>query len=158
MVAVKTILGAMGGLLLALTAAAQAHRMPEVYITLEDSDLGGEPITAVTLRLHAEDAIALLSANNQPANNLETREEHKALAQLSVQGLTTNGETLSFLGGEVEGRAVLLYLTASPALKVIDSAILSTVYDQWTNHVMDRTQDGSRDLVFTQGGELNHTH
>ncbi|MEO1043496.1 MAG: hypothetical protein AAFX52_14540 [Pseudomonadota bacterium] len=158
MVVAKKTLGAMGGLMLALAGAAHAHRMPEVYITLEDSDLAGEAITAVTLRLYAEDAIALLSAHDRPVSNLETRDEHEALAQLSVLALTIEGGPLSFLGGEVDGRAVLLYLTAPPALEVIDSAILSTVYDQWTNHVTDQTRDGSPDLVFTQGGELEHVH
>ncbi|MEO1658383.1 MAG: hypothetical protein AAFR65_11735 [Pseudomonadota bacterium] len=137
---------------------ASAHRMPEVYVTLEASDLDGEPVTAVTVRLHAEDAIALLANHDQAVFNLDTRSEHEALAGFVTQGLTTEGGPLSFLGGEVDGHAVLLYMTAPPGLSVVESAILSSIYNQWTNRVTDLTADTPGDKVFTQGGDLTHRH
>ncbi|MEM6748656.1 MAG: hypothetical protein AAF608_14665 [Pseudomonadota bacterium] len=144
--------------ILAFGGMALAHRMPEVYVTLETSDLEGEPITAVTIRLHAEDAIALLAAFDEPVSNLDTRAEHEALARLTTEGLVTTGGSLTLLGGEIDGHAVLLYLTGAPGFAVTESAILSAIYPQWTNRVSDLTGETPQGAVFTQGGEHTHHH
>lgn len=143
---------------LAFAGTAAAHRMPEVYVTLEASDLEGEAITAVTIRLHAEDAIALLAAFDHRVENLDTRAEHEALAQLTSKDLDIGESSVSFLGGEVDGHAVLLYLTGAPDLAVSKSAILSPIYDQWTNRITDLTAGTASDVVFTQGGDQTHRH
>ncbi|MEE4208150.1 MAG: hypothetical protein V2I43_02655 [Parvularcula sp.] len=155
----RSALAALFGVVLTLMAPASAHRMPEVYVTLEGADLGGEPITAITLRLHAEDALRLLESEGLTGVELAEPSVLEALGRASGQGISLSGEgRVLFVGGEVEDNRVYLYLAAEEGSEITDAKVLSEVYTNWTNRVTDLRAEEPVTKVFTQGGPIEGHH
>jgi hypothetical protein len=133
--------------------------MPEVDVTLEATTIGERAVTAVTLRLHAEDALKLLKAAKGGEPGLDDEGALTFLARRAAATITFSGELpLSYVGGEVDGNAVYLFLATGPQAMVTDASLLSSVYDRWTNRVTDLRDGEPATKVFTQGGELHGHH
>ncbi|MCQ8185978.1 hypothetical protein [Parvularcula maris] len=148
--------------LLMLTGWALAHRMPEVHITAERAELGGEPATALTFRLVAADVLVLLGRDRETNTDLSDEALLKEAGARVLRGITTKGGAARYLGAELEDNHVFLYATGPEALDVTDAKVLASVYDAWTNIYKDERKDGSPTRMFTQwgkqGSQRGHSH
>ncbi|NNU14728.1 hypothetical protein HK107_00135 [Parvularcula sp. ZS-1/3] len=153
MTGAKPFIAAALSLALACAGTAAAHRTPDAYITAERVEIGGEAVTALTIRLDAEDALRIASGSEALDADLSKDEVKARLATHLGLRLDIGEAELSYFGGEVEGDAVFVYLTGPAALEIRGARVLSSVYREWTNVVEDKRSDGPT-RMFTQNGEL----
>lgn len=143
----------------ALAASAAAHRVPEAYVTLEDAELGGAVVTALTIKLEAYDAFIM-------AQKLTGREKVdladgailQRIGEQAVMALTLDQGAARYVGGEVSGEDVFIFLAAPPGVSVEDARFLSSVYRQWTNYVDDPRRPGGETVVFRPAGAEPRRH
>lgn len=141
-------------------SSASAHRMPEVEVTIETTTIDEAQRAAFTVRLHAEDTLKLLGLERDVDANLADAELLRTAAAKLQRRLKLDGDNqLEFLGGTVEGNAVYLFFVGAPDVQVADAAMLSSVFNRWTNRINDRRSGSVETQVFTQGGEIEgHRH
>ncbi|MEM9810384.1 MAG: hypothetical protein AAF788_04080 [Pseudomonadota bacterium] len=135
---------------------AAAHRMPEATLHLERVVVEDMAATAITVDLHAEDALRLLTIHGQTAHNLTSEAEFEGLAKLIVPRVTLSSGSMRFVGGKTEGNTVHLFFLAKNDAVVTAAHVLSSAYDQWTNRVNDK-RSGFEDhsAVYIQDGDLS---
>lgn len=153
MTGVKPFIAAALSLALACAGTAAAHRTPDAYITAERVEIDGEGVTALTIRLDAEDALRIASGSEALDADLSGNlAQLKLAARLSTRIKTGSGK-LTYFGSEVEGDAMYIYFTGPANLTIERSGVLSSVYREWTNVIEDKRVDGPS-RMFTQNGEL----
>ena len=142
-----------------MAAAAWAHRVPEAYVTLERADVGGEAVTALTVKLEAYDAYLLAQAlTGKDKLDLASAEILGTLGQQVAAGITLSEGEAAYVGAEVSGEEVYVYLTGAAGAGVEKAKVLSSIYRQWTNYIDDARVDDHETQVFRQGEALPHRH
>lgn len=131
---------------------AYAHRQPEVTATLVHAVEDGQPITKVTWRLHAHDAIdALARIPEVTAASLDEEDNLIELAGYVASWVDYSDEAAPItLGAEPDGNFVFVYQMIPGHVSVKKSAILSDVASGWSN-LINREVEGQTvsSTVFT---------
>lgn len=143
---------------LSVSAASHAHRMPEVYITLETSSVGGENVTGATVRLETEDALVMAVDAFGETASLDQQHVQEVLLKRIATAMVTEGESFAPLGFEPEGNFVFLYFEGAPDITVRETRVLSSVYDSWTNYIRDERAEETSTRMFTQRGPMQDHH
>ena len=141
-----------------LAAPALAHRMPEVDVVMDVTDLEGQPATSLVFHLEAADVLKLLGLERELSVDLREDNLLRMLSDKVQQQVVVAGGKLTYFGGEVEGDTVYLFYTAPLSINITDARVLTSVYDQWTNRINDQRGDEVVTTVFTQGGALEGHH
>ncbi|MEM9232722.1 MAG: hypothetical protein AAGA69_00610 [Pseudomonadota bacterium] len=132
-------------LMLGSTVPALAHRQPEVVATLEHAFEDGLPVSKVTWRLHAHDALAALELIPEAGRPDFDREETLIeLAAYVASWVEYSGGEVTTLGAEVDGNFAYVYQLVSGHVKVEHAAALSDLGKNWSNLINLETVDGQR--------------
>lgn len=138
----------------ALVADASAfHRVADAHITIDRSEIAGQPVAAFTVRLDAEDALRMVEGAYPFEADVTDPALLEFLAEKVASRIVLDQGDVVPLGGEVDGEFVYVFLYSDAAAEVMTSSIFSTVYLQWTNFLEDKRSDGPT-RMFTQQGEL----
>jgi hypothetical protein len=157
MAAIRSLLGGFVLLAAALGTAA-AHRTPEVHITAEIIEIGGEQRTALTVRMETEDALALGEEKIGTGFTLDDEAVMRALARHAAFAIDGSAP-LDVLGGEVEADRSFFYLEGPADFELEKASVLSSVYLHWTNYFEDKRQAALPTRMFTQDGRIPpHRH
>lgn len=144
---------------LAASAPAALHRMPEVYVAVEESDLDGKDITAVTVRLEAEDAYLIAASAYGHDVRLADDRSRQLIAQRVRRAIVSPTEGITSLGVEIDGDLVFVYLAGPADARIVETRILASVHESWTNYVRDTRGDEPVTRMFTQRGPMaDHRH
>ncbi|MEM9838663.1 MAG: hypothetical protein AAF830_05850 [Pseudomonadota bacterium] len=144
---------------LAFTASAHAHRMPEAYVLLESSSVNGEAITGVTVRILAEDALVIAVEAFGDSASLGQEHVQYVLLERARKALPVKAGTLKPLGMELDGEFAFLYFEGAAGAELSTARVLSSVYESWTNYVRDQRGDEATTQMFTQRGPMqDHQH
>lgn len=157
MAVAKTLTGLLAVIL--MTATAWAHRVPEAYVTLEEAEIDGSTVTALTVKLEAYDAFALAQAlTGKQKVSLSSADVLQSVGEQVAAGVTLSTGGATYVGSETSGEEVYIYLTGSAGSTVSDAKILSSIYRQWTNYVDDQRGIGFETQVFRQNEALPNRH
>lgn len=156
MTAAKNALGLVAAVLVAAGTAFGFHRMPEAYISLEPTELSGEPMTAITVRMEAEDALVLVADDLGLDADLLSDEAQAILLGRAAAAIKLNAGELEPFGVTLADDKVYLFLIGARDLAIEKAAFLSSAYDRWTNYVEDRRTEEVKTFAFTQGGPHRH--
>ena len=154
----RTFLGGLAVLAASITSAL-GHRMPEAEVTIERTEINKVAKSAFTVRLHAEDALKILSLDRELNVDLDDGDLHQALANRLAMKITLDEGALTYFGGSVDGNSVYIFFTGDPSVRIESASMLSSIHPQWTNRINDMRRGAVATQVFTQGGELKgHRH
>lgn len=120
-----------------MTSPALAHRQPEVVGTVVYDTENGEPVTKVTWRFHAHDALTALGQIPEVERlNLEEERNLIEIAGYVASWVDYDGGVQpTTLGAEVEANYVFVYQLLPGHVRVAKAAILSDVAPGWNNLV-----------------------
>lgn len=137
--------------LAAFLGAAHAHRQPEVFGTVVHGTENGAPVTKVTWRLHAHDAIhALGSVPEVSSPDLDDEAVLIELAAYVASWVDYSEGEVTTLGAEVEGNYAYVYQLVTGHVTVRKAGVLSDVAVGWSNFVNFEKHDGAHhSIVFT---------
>lgn len=158
---IRALAGLMVGLVMVATnpAASAWHRMPEVYIIVEASEVDGGPVAAISVRLEAEDALVLVADKHGVNASLDDASVQNHLLAAVAPSLTLSVGQPQPLGVDIDGDTVFAFFTADPSASLTKADVLSTAYDSWTNYVRDQRDPGAKSQLFTQRGPMvDHQH
>ncbi len=121
-------------LTLLLAVPAWAHRQPEVVGTLLHDTENGAPVTKVTWRFHAHDAMGVLEALPEVGvPNLDDESQLIELAGYVASWVDYSGGEVLTLGAEVEGNYAYVYQLIPGHVTVTKAGILSDYDPAWSN-------------------------
>lgn len=140
------VAGAMaaGLVLAAATPAALAHRKPEVITTISHVTEGDTPVSHITHRLHAHDAMHALEASGDATSpRLEDEANLAVVADYVAARFIVDTGTARTLGAEVDGNFLFVYQMADGHVAPVRARILEDVDSKWANLVNIEAADGT---------------
>ena len=130
-------------LLIGLVPHAWAHRQPEVMTTVEYTGEGKSAETQITHRIHAHDALQLLSQiGGETRRDIDYPQNLARLAFYVEERFAMDGE-LKTLGAEVDGNFLYVYQLGAGHQAVKGANILADFDPAWSNFINVKHEDGT---------------